>query len=106
MKEINQIRLQYIYTWKDAPCVAILNKQKCHIFFFFLYKIGEQEGETGPVWGRRLVPVEGGCYVEKGCGRVDMVQILWTHVCKWKMISVETIPGMAGEGDKGELWRG
>jgi hypothetical protein len=34
------------------------------------------------------------------------VQILCTHVCKWKMISVETIPGMAGEGDKGELWRG
>jgi hypothetical protein len=23
-----------------------------------------------------------------------MVQILCTYVCKWKMISVETIPGM------------
>jgi hypothetical protein len=25
-----------------------------------------------------------------------MVQILCTHVCKWKVISVETIPGMGG----------
>jgi hypothetical protein len=30
--------------------------------FFFFYKIGEQEGQTGPAWGVRwLVPVgEGG----------------------------------------------
>jgi hypothetical protein len=35
-----------------------------------------------------------------------MVQILYTHVCKWKMRPVETIPGMAGRGDKGEQWRG
>jgi hypothetical protein len=26
-----------------------------------------------------------------------MVQILCTHACKWKMIPVETLPGM-GEG--------
>jgi hypothetical protein len=26
---------------------AILNKQKCHVFSFFLHKIGEQEGKTG-----------------------------------------------------------
>jgi hypothetical protein len=30
----------------------------------------------------------------KGHGKVNMVQILGTHVCKWKMIPVETIPGM------------
>jgi hypothetical protein len=29
--------------------LTILNKQKCH--FFFLYKIGEQEGGSGPVLG-------------------------------------------------------
>jgi hypothetical protein len=34
---------------KESPCIAILNKRKCHFFFF--YKIGEQEGETGPVEG-------------------------------------------------------
>jgi hypothetical protein len=36
--------------------------------------------------------------VGKGCGRVNMVQILCTHVCKWKTRSVETIPGMGGGG--------
>jgi hypothetical protein len=25
-----------------------------------------------------------------------MVQIPHTHVCKWKMVSTETIPGMGG----------
>jgi hypothetical protein len=32
-------------------------------------------------------------------GRVNIVQILYTHVCKWKKIPVETIPGMRG-GDE------
>jgi hypothetical protein len=64
----------------EIPCVAILNKQKCHLFFF--YKIGEQEGRTGTAWGG-LVPV-GGEEVGKGCGRVNIVQILCTHECKWK----------------------
>jgi hypothetical protein len=31
-----------------------------------------------------------------------MVQILCTHVCKWKMIPVETIPGMGGLKESGE----
>jgi hypothetical protein len=40
---------------KETPCVVILNKQKCHLFLFFLYKIGEQDlpGVEG------LVPMEG-----------------------------------------------
>jgi hypothetical protein len=38
----------------------------------------------------------------EGYRRMNMVQILCTHVCKWKMIPVETIPGMGEEGDKGE----
>jgi hypothetical protein len=38
--------------------------------------------------------------VGKGSGRVNIVQILCTHVCKWKM-RLETTPGM-GEGNKGE----
>jgi hypothetical protein len=37
---------------------------------------GEAMGTTGPVW------VVG--TLEKGCRRVNMVQILYTHVCKWK----------------------
>jgi hypothetical protein len=33
-------------------------------------------------WG--WVPVEGRKILGKGCRRVAMVQILCTHVCKWK----------------------
>jgi hypothetical protein len=41
--------------------------------------------------------------VGKGLGRVNVVQILCIHVCKWKMRPVETTPGMgAGKRDKGE----
>jgi hypothetical protein len=60
--------------------LCFLNKQKCHFIFF--YTIGEQEGRTGPVEG---VGTSGrGDEVGKGHGRVNMVQILCTHVCKWK----------------------
>jgi hypothetical protein len=49
------------------------------IVIFFFYKIREQEGETGPVWG---VGISGQVEdVGKGHGRVNMVQILCTHVC-------------------------
>jgi hypothetical protein len=34
------------------------------------------------------------------CGRVNMVQILCTHVYKRKMRPVETVPGMEGRGIK------
>jgi hypothetical protein len=51
-------------------------------FFFLLYKIREQEGRISLAWG------EGHWYqweeVGKGCGRVNILQILITHVCKWK----------------------
>jgi hypothetical protein len=50
--------------------------------FLFFYKIGGQEGRTGLSWGEGLVPVGGGG--GKGCGRVNIVQILCVHVCKWK----------------------
>jgi hypothetical protein len=57
---------------KETPRTPILNRQKCHFFFFYI--IREQEGRTS----RRREDVE------KGCRRVNMVQILCTHVCKWK----------------------
>jgi hypothetical protein len=46
--------------------------------------------------------------IREGGWRVDMVEIFCTHVCKWKMRPVETIPGMEGRGikendDGGEL---
>jgi hypothetical protein len=35
--------------------------------------------------------------VAKGYRKVNTVQILCAHVCKWKKIPVETILGIAGE---------
>jgi hypothetical protein len=44
-----------------------------------------------------LVPVRSGMEVEKVCRRVNMVQILCTHLYKWKMMLIKTTPGMGGE---------
>jgi hypothetical protein len=35
--------------------------------------------------------------VGKGYKRVNMLKILYIHVCKGKMIPVEIVPGMGGE---------
>jgi hypothetical protein len=88
---MNQFGLQYIYTWKchkETPCVAILNKQKCHFS-----KTG-QEGKTGPIWGWLH---RGGEDVRKGCGRVNLVEYYALMYENGKMRPVETVPGM-GEG--------
>jgi hypothetical protein len=50
--------------------------------FSFYYKLKEQEGGTGPVLGV-LYQWEGE-EVGKGYSRVNMVQILCTHVRKWR----------------------
>jgi hypothetical protein len=57
---------------KETPCVAILNKQKYHFFF---YKIGEHKGGTVPACG---IGTSGrGRMWGKGVRRVTIVQILW-----------------------------
>jgi hypothetical protein len=43
-------------------------------------KNGEQEGKTDAVWGRRGDTSVRGEDVRKGCRRVNMVEILRTHV--------------------------
>jgi hypothetical protein len=48
----------------------------------FFYKNREQEGKTGPVWGVGIGGRKNG--VGKGHRRVNMVQILYAHVCKLK----------------------
>jgi hypothetical protein len=59
---------------------TILNQQKCHFYFF--YKIKEQKGRTGLIRG---VGTSGKGEEEgKGCWRVNIMQILYTHVCKLK----------------------
>jgi hypothetical protein len=66
----------------NVPC-SYLKQAKMLFFSFLFYKIREQEGRAGPAWeeggnGRRKK------VVEKGCRRINMVQILCTHVCKSK----------------------
>jgi hypothetical protein len=90
-----------IYTWKchkETFCVTILNKQK--MSFFFFYKIGEQEDGTGSAWEVDTSGREDG---GKGCRRMNMVQILCTHVCKWKNDTLIKLFQEWGR-DKGEWW--
>jgi hypothetical protein len=56
---------------------------------------------TGPAWGGDggLIPA-GGDEVEKGCKRVNMVQILSTHECKWKKDTYFLLK--CRKGDRGE----
>jgi hypothetical protein len=57
--------------------------KKIYIYIYFLfYKTGEQESGTGPAL--RVGTRGRGEEVGKGCKRENMVQILCTHVCKWK----------------------
>jgi hypothetical protein len=42
--------------------------------------------------------------VEKGGRCVNMEQKMCIHVCKCKIILVETTPGIRGVGDKGDQW--
>jgi hypothetical protein len=41
----------------------------------------EQEGKTSPIWG---VVTMGGGKIRKVWGRLNVVEILCTHVWKWK----------------------
>jgi hypothetical protein len=69
------------WQWKchnKTPCIAILNKQKYHLF----YKNDEQEGKTGPVW--RAGTSGSREDIRKECWRMNIVGILCTHVYKWK----------------------
>jgi hypothetical protein len=59
-----------------------------------LFKNGEEEGKTGPVW--ELAPVGGGQDIKKGCRRVNMVEYYALMNENGKMRPVETIPGIGG----------
>jgi hypothetical protein len=65
-----------------------LKQTKMSFYFLLFYKIVEQVGGTGPVWG---VGISGRREdVEKGSRRVDIAQMLCTHAYKWKMRPVES----------------
>jgi hypothetical protein len=85
---------------KETTYVAILNNKKYHFFSSSLIQ-NQRTGRWSRSWvggGRReeAGTSERGEKVGKCWIRVNMVQIPHTHVCKWKMVSTETIPGMGG----------
>jgi hypothetical protein len=72
----------YVEILQETPWVAsylYLKQAKMSLFSFFLYKIGEQVLLGGERWYQKE---EGGG--RKGCRRVNMLQVLCTHVCKCK----------------------
>jgi hypothetical protein len=78
---MNQFGLQYMYTWKchnETLHIAILNKQKC-LFFFSKTENRKQSRSCLRGWYQWE-----GEDIKKRCRRVSMVQILCTHICKWK----------------------
>jgi hypothetical protein len=46
----------------------------------FFYKIGNQEGKTGPVW--KIVTSRRGKALRKMYRKVNIMDILYTHACK------------------------
>jgi hypothetical protein len=97
---MNQFRLWYIYTWKchnEIPCMAILDKQKCH-FLKQNQRIGRQnrsclgDGRGENTW--------------KGCGKLNIVEILCAHVCKWKNVTCWNYSKNVGEEEKRRMMEG
>jgi hypothetical protein len=48
----------------------------------FFFRNREQEGKTGPVWEAGTSVM--GQVIRKEYRRVNMIEILYVHVCKWK----------------------
>jgi hypothetical protein len=70
IKEMDQFQIIihiYMEMSQENSLYCDLKQTKMSIFFF--YRIGEQEGRTGPAWGRGwLVSMGGSRMWEKGVG--------------------------------------
>jgi hypothetical protein len=75
------------------------------MFFFLSYKIRKQEGGTDSAHGRGGISGEGWLWGRGVRGSIQCKNCVHMNV-NAKIIPIETIPGMWGEGDKGERWRG
>jgi hypothetical protein len=67
---------------RNSLC-SYLKQAKMSFLFPFFCKTGEQEGCKSPA----VVGGAGGCWYQwegERCRRVNMVQILCTHICIWK----------------------
>jgi hypothetical protein len=62
----------------EKPYIAILNNKSV----IFIFKNRDQEDKTGPVWGVGTSAKREDR--RKGHRRLNMVEILYTHVQKWK----------------------
>jgi hypothetical protein len=81
------------FSWWNFHVVCIIIQFVSSVFFSFYIS----------PWGSWYQCGEGG----KACRKVKMVQILCTYECKWKkIILVEAIPGMRGEGRKRRMVEG
>jgi hypothetical protein len=91
-----------IHMYMEVPqgnsMCSYFKQTKRSFFFFFSYTKSETRKIKHILYGG-LVPFWRGRGGEK-VGKVNMVQILHIHVCKWKIMSVETISGMREEGIK------
>jgi hypothetical protein len=95
---IQVVILAYMEMSHETPCTAISNKQKCFVLFCFQkQRIGRQNRSClgAGTSGRRKD-------IRKGCRRVNMVEILCTHVCKWKNETCRNDSRNRGREDKGE----
>jgi hypothetical protein len=67
-------------------CIVILNKQKCHLNSFLLQNL--RTTRQNKFKAEQVLPgdskSERGEEMRKGCMRLNMVQIWYTHVSKWK----------------------
>jgi hypothetical protein len=60
----------------------------------FFYKIGNQEGKKGPL--SKIVTSRKGNTLRRMYRRVNVMEILYTHACKWKNGTGETVSEMWG----------
>jgi hypothetical protein len=65
----------------------------------FLNEIGKQEGKTGPVW--KTVISRRGKELRKMYRKVNIMEILYTHECKWKNGTDETVRNMGRVSKRG-----
>jgi hypothetical protein len=85
----------------QTPCIAILSQKKKKVSFL-LFSITKSENK------KQNSSCEGEGYhwegeeVGKGGRKVNMVQILCTHVCKWKNETCGNYSRNGGEEDKGQ----
>jgi hypothetical protein len=94
MEGMNKFRVKYIY--KMSQYNSLYN----HQIKISLFK--KKKGQEGKTAGPRAGTMSSGEDIRKGCRRVNMVEILCIHVCKWKNGTILRME----KGAKGERWRG